>query len=162
MFDLIMQTWMEEKYKLGKKVIYSSSKITCHLISKEECKVVESDYEKADTKVAFLLDHVLQRYGQHSRVILRSPSDDVDIPIIVYGNELDADLRIFLDNVTGKSRRIVEMNLSQLSSVQKRGIIGFHSLTGNDYVSSSFKRAKEAAKRYTISSFIFRQHFVMR
>ncbi len=27
LFNLIMQTWMEEKYKLGKKVIYFSSKI---------------------------------------------------------------------------------------------------------------------------------------
>eukprot|EP00794_Sanderia_malayensis_P002234 gene2234-2545_t len=153
LFNLIMQTWMEEKYKLGKKVIYFSSKINCHLISKEECKVVEelaSNHEEADTKVVFLLDHVLQRYGQHSRVILRSPSDDVDIPIIVYGNQLDTDLRIFLDNGTGNSRKVLDMNSSQLSSVQKRGIIGFHALTGNDYVSSFFGKGKASCyKIYT-------------
>lgn len=85
LFNLIMQTWIEEQYKLGKKVIYFSSQITCHLISKEKCKVVEelgSDHEEADTKVVFLLDHVLQTYGQQSRVVLRSPSGEVDIPII--------------------------------------------------------------------------------
>eukprot|EP00794_Sanderia_malayensis_P012447 gene12447-13734_t len=153
LFNLIMQMWMEEKYKLGKKVIYFSSKINCHLISKEECKVVEElacNHEEADTKVVFLLDHVLQRYGQHSRVILRSPSGDVDIPIIVYGNQLDTDLRIFLDNGTGKSRKVLDMNSSQLSSVQKRGIIGFHALTGNDYVSSFFGKGKASCyKIYT-------------
>ncbi len=153
LFNLIMQTWMEEKYKLGKKVIYFSSKINCHLISKEECKVVEelaSNHEEADTKVVFLLDHVLQRYGQHSRVILRSPSGDVDIPIIVYGNQLDTDLRIFLDNGTEKSRKVLDINSLQLSSVQKRGIIGFHALTGNDYVSSFFGKGKASCyKIYT-------------
>ncbi len=127
--------------------------LNCHLISKEECKVVEelaSNHEEADTKVVFLLDHVLQRYGQHSRVILRSPSGDVDIPIIVYGNQLDTDLRIFLDNGTGKSRKVLDMNSSQLSSVQKRGIIGFHALTGNDYVSSFFGKGKASCyKIYT-------------
>ena len=99
---------MEEKYKLWKKLIFFSSKITCLFISREESKVVEelaSDHEEAGTKVAFLMDHVLERFGPQRRVILRSPSGDVDIPMIVYGNQLDTHLQIFFDDGTGKTGR---------------------------------------------------------
>ena len=34
------------------------------------------------------------------------------------------------------------MNSSQLSSLQKRGVLAFHALTGNDYVSSFFGKGK--------------------
>ena len=50
---------------------------------------------------------------------------------------------IFVDNGTGKSRKTIRIDCSNLTALQQRALIGFHAFTGNDYVSSFLRKTKK-------------------
>ena len=103
-FYLIMQSLNDKRGDLGNKVVYFSWKQDCYEITQDHCEVfpqLSSDHEEADTKITSFLKFVNRRFGVHSKVIVRSPSSDIDIPVIILGTGLDADLQIYLDNGVG-------------------------------------------------------------
>ena len=51
--------------------------------------------------------------------------------------------RVFTDNDTGKSRRLIWLGGINLSHENYKAIPGMHGFTGNDYVSSFFKKRKD-------------------
>ena len=67
--------------------------------------------------------------------MLRSPSGDIDIPIILLANG-NYNLRVSVDSSTGKHRK--------LTDDQKQALVGLHSFTGNDYVSSFLRKGEKA------------------
>ena len=73
---------------------------------------------------------------------MRSCSGDIDIPIILLGNELP-NLHILVDSSTGKNRKLYDLSGCVLSAVQKQALVGLHAFTGNDYMTSFLRKGKK-------------------
>ena len=78
------------------------SKITAESVDTEH-KLV-SNQEEADTKVVLHSIHALNR-DQVRNIIVRSPSGDIDIIVIMIGLLLDKQTRCFLDTGSGNNRK---------------------------------------------------------
>ena len=77
------------------------SKITAESVETEHELV--SNQQEADTKVVLHSIHALNR-DQVSNIIIRSPSGDIDIIVIITGLLLDKQTRCFLDTGSGNNR----------------------------------------------------------
>lgn len=58
------------------------------------------------------------------------------------GNECE-NLKVIIDNGSGKSRRLLDLSQCQLTEIQKQALLGIHAFSGNDYVSSFFRKGKK-------------------
>ncbi|KAG1711251.1 hypothetical protein GQR58_002553 [Nymphon striatum] len=101
---------------------------------------LSSNHEEADTKV-ILHSYKSMQEDPSSKVVLRSPSGDTDILVLAVAL-LDSN-RVYLDYGKGKLRRGFWLNSISMDDQLKRALIGFHAFTGNDYVSSFFKKGKQ-------------------
>ena len=125
--------------------IYFSSYKLCEVIDENNCKVISelsSDQEEADTKVCLHAMAALRTYP-NKHVIIRSHSGDVDINILLTSLITDSADKVFVDVNTGKNRKVLQLSDIELSSDEKEALIGFHAFTGNDYVSSFFRKGKK-------------------
>ncbi len=75
--------------------------------------------------------------------MVRSPSCDIDILALFLGNELPS-IRVLVDNCTGKNRKILDVISSELSDKEGKALLVVHAFSGNDYVSSFFRKGKQA------------------
>ena len=57
--------------------------------------------------------------------MVRSPSGDIDILTLFVAHDF-RDTKVFIDNGTGKNRKIIEVTSSQLSAEEKKALIGVH------------------------------------
>ena len=74
-------------------------------------------------------------------MVIRSHSGDTDI--LVLGVSLFPEgERIFLDNGTGKSRKLIWFGNFEFSTGRRNALLGFHAFTGNDYNASFFRKSK--------------------
>ena len=69
------------------------------------------------------------------------PSGDTDI--VVLAVSISANQEVSTDNGSGDHRKIILLNELDLSQTRSLALINFHSFTGNDYISSFFKKGKE-------------------
>ena len=99
-----------------------------------------TDHEEADTKIAYLLKHTEEEYGEDTVCVVRSTSGDTDIPVILLA--LPFNHRVMIDNGTGKSRKILDLNKSDLNDIQRKALLGMHAFPGNDYVSCMLRKGK--------------------
>ena len=76
-------------------------------------------------------------------VMVRSPSGDVDILALFLSHDFDG-TRIYVDNGVGKQRKILDITSSTLGIQKKKALLGLHAFSGNDYVSSFFRKGKQA------------------
>ena len=116
-------------------------RITADSISTEDRLV--SNQEEADTKVLLHCLHSLT-CNQEKNVIVRSPSGDVDITVIMISKLLNNADRVFLDYGTGIHRKGMWLSDVDMPESEKKCLIGFHAFTGNDYISSFFRKGKTA------------------
>ena len=86
--------------------------------------------------------------GQQIICVVRSSSGDIDIPIILLGMDLENNVQIFIDNGSGKNRKLLELNLCDLTDQQKKSLVGVHDFTGNDYVSTFLRKGKQLCWRF--------------
>ena len=132
---------------LGTKTIYFARSDRCTKISNRSVDIVvveelQTNHEKADTKICYLLHFAMQNNGgQETSCCVRSCSGDIDIPIILLANE-HPDLHILIENGTGKGKKLLVLTKCELSLAQKQALLGIHAFTGNDYVSSFFRKGK--------------------
>ena len=75
-------------------------------------------------------------------ILIRSRSGDIDIIVSLVGHT-DLPISLYLDNGVGSRRSLMQPSLSELCEEEKVAIIGFHAFTGNDYVSSFFRKGKK-------------------
>ena len=103
-------------------------------------EVLCSNQEEADTKVIL---HILNATGQsaNSRVLLRSPSADTDILVITLAMLPHPD-RVYYDSGVGKHRSCIRLSDFDMPDAEKKTLIGFHAVTGNDYISAFFGKGK--------------------
>ena len=93
-----------------------------------------SNQEEADTKVVL---HALDALKKDGNVCIRSPSGDTDILVIAIAL-LKQNSRVLVDTGNGDNRKKVWLDSITLTSRQQDALIGFHSFSGNDYVSAFF------------------------
>ena len=105
---------------------------------------LSSNHEEEDTKVIPHCYHSMQE-DPSSKVALRSPSGNTDI--LVLATALLDYNRVYLDYGKGKLRKGFWLNQVVIEDQLKRTLIGFHSFTGNDYVSSFFNKGKQMCQK---------------
>ncbi len=75
--------------------------------------------------------------------IIRSCSGDVDIPVLLLGSAALNLSRVYIDSGTGKHRRNLHLGEQCLNVIQRPALLGMHAFTGNDYISSFFRKGKK-------------------
>ena len=73
-------------------------------------------------------------------VMVRSPSGDIDILVLFLLH--DDGTRVLIDNGTVNARKIIDIHSARLFIEQRRALAGMHAFSGNDYVSSFFRKGK--------------------
>ena len=128
-----------------KEIFFSTfndcKRITADSISTEHR--LASNQEKADTKVQLQCLHSLT-CNQEKNVIVKSPSGDVDITVIMISKLFNNASRVFWTMVQGFIEKRCGSQMLIYLNREKKCFIGFHAFTGNDYISSFFRKGKTA------------------
>ena len=98
---------------------------------------LKCDHEEADTMLVAYASKI-----SDGGVLVRSPSGDVDIVSLFVHHALAFNVHVYIDNGTGTQRKVLSVDLCQLSHKKRRSILGLHSGSGNDYLSSFFRKGK--------------------
>ena len=113
------------------------------------------DHEEAGTKL-IAYTSVASEFA--NGIMVRSPSGDIDVVALFVCNRFRCN--VYLDNDAGKDRKILDVNSnSTLSDKQKEALIGLHSFSGNDYVSSFFRKGKTTCWKTLLKNEIFSNVF---
>ena len=123
------------------------------LSREEECKVLihieEKTYdqllstrEEADTKI---IAHAVEILHQDTKkkVVIRSPSGDTDILVLSAALLYNFKEHVAIDNGSAQSRKCIDLRSLQFSEYKYSAMLGLHAFTGNDYLSSFFRKGKE-------------------
>lgn len=146
LFELIEEVWVQNRNQLGQRVVYFARGNACLKITENGSSCVRelaTDHEEADTKIVYLIQHASYHSdGQQIACVVRSSSGDIDIPIILLGMEPISNVAIYIDNGSGKTRKLLHLNVCSLTNQQKKALVGLHAFTGNDYVASFLRKGK--------------------
>ena len=143
LLNLIEQSLIEGRKRLGTRKVYFSNAELCHVIESSQSQVVPeltSDHEEADTKLVALVHAAQITHGQS--VLIRSPSGDIDILVLFLMHPCD-NIRFLIDNGTGKCRKVIDVSSTGLSLMERHALARMHAFSGNDYVSSFFRKGKQ-------------------
>ena len=90
------------------------------------------------------LVHVAQTSPGQS-VMTTFPSVDVDILLVLFllHSTRLVDISCLVDNRTGKNRKIIHMSSTGLPVLKCQALAGTHVFSGNDYISSFFRKGKK-------------------
>ena len=105
---------------------------------------LRSNQEEADTKLLLHAKHALNAESaeQDKSIVVRSHSGDADINVLFLATFLDDSNKIFLHYGTGKKRKVLKLSEVNMDS-DKACVSLFYALTGNDYISSTFRKSKK-------------------
>ena len=126
--------------------------------STSEDTSLSSNQEEADTKV-ILHCHAILVESSSSIVTLRSPSGDTDIVILAMTLLHEFNDRVILDDGSGKNRKLISLKEISIEEEIIEALIGFHAYTGNDYVSSFFRKGKDTCFKVLEKSSKFQRAF---
>ena len=123
--------------------IFISTENSCMKLTEFEAikeDELASNQEEADTKLTL---HCLHALTQHpsEKVVVRSPSSDIDILVILL-NIIEEQSQVYLEFGVGLNRKGLFSPDIEMEDGLKKCLKGFHALTGNDYVSSFFRKGK--------------------
>ena len=75
--------------------------------------------------------------------MIRFPSGHVDILVFFLSHSARlVVIRCLADNGTGKNRKIIYMSTAGLSVLECQALAGIHAFSGNDYISSFFRKVR--------------------
>ena len=109
-----------------------------------------SNQEEADTKIVIHALHSLH-HSPIPTINTRPPSGDTDILVLTIVYLYIYKEKIHLDNGTGVSRNNIWLGALQFKDEILNALTGFHSFTGNDYMSSFFRKGKQACWKVFVS-----------
>ena len=133
LFELIENSWIESKAVLWNRVVFFARGADCKRIRNQdviEVAELKTDHEEADTKIAYLIQHAIDHHDNINEICVRSPSGDIDIPVILVSLFGDKDTPITVDNGTGKHRRKLRIDSSSFSRLQQNALLGYHAISG--------------------------------
>ena len=101
-----------------------------------------STQEEADTKI---IAHEVKtlRQDTENKVVIRSPSGDTDILVLSAALPYNFKEQVVIDNGSGQSWKCIDLRSLQFSECKYSAMLGLHAFTGNDYLSSFFRKGKE-------------------
>ena len=115
----------------------------CTLITRNEVRLIPklaSNHEEADTKLVALFHKARLSSGQS--VLVRYSSGDIDILVLFMLHQRKG-IHILIDNCTGKTRKILDISSFGLNLTERQALVGLYAFSGNDYVSSFFRKEKQ-------------------
>jgi len=142
LFNLLEVAIIEEKQNLHQAVVYFSNNSWCTKITSTSASRISSlisDHEEADTKLVALVNAF---NSSGNTVLVRSPSGDIDILMLFLLHQFE-NKRVLIDNGTGNGRKIIDTISTNLTQLQRQALAGVHAFSGNDYVSSFFRKGKK-------------------
>ena len=98
--------------------------------------------ENASMRKCAVYASFVNRRGANDIITIRSHSGDIDIPVIMLGNNIKEIPNLFLDNGTSKDRKIYSISECTLTDEQNEAVIGIHCTTGIDQNSSILRKGK--------------------
>ena len=124
------------------EILLSSDNICTRVtdLTATEEETLTSDQQEADTKLILYCLHALSK-DENKKVIVRSPSADIDVFVILLA-KVESQHRVFLDFGVGMHRKGMYLHDIEMGTDQKKCLVGFHAFTGNDYISSFFQKGK--------------------
>ena len=142
LFNLIQQSIEEDRANLEDRTVYFYNKRICTMTREDQVIVLpnlNSDHEGDDTKLVASVCAV--NVPSEESIMVRSASGDIDILTLFVAHDF-RDTKVFIDNGTGKKRRIIEVTSSKLSAEKMKALTGVHAVSGNDYVFSFFSEGQ--------------------
>ena len=112
-------------------IIYSLDGTAIKITRNDATEVAElsSNQEEADTKLLLHTNHALLE-NSNQKIILRSPSGDVDVNILCLAIFPLQTERIWVDYGAGEHRHILRLNSIDMNDEKKLELLGFHAFTG--------------------------------
>ena len=117
----------------------------CKLLTHIEEKTYDqllSTQEEADTKIIARAVEILHQ-DMENEVVIRSPSGDTDILVLSAALLYNFKEHVVIDNGSAQSRKCIDLRSLQFSECKYSAMLGLHAFTGNDYLSSFFRKGKE-------------------
>ena len=108
------------------------------------CTILEdhiSNHEEADTKIVLHASKVLQELPDNKNIVMRSHSGDVDINVLTISLFQEKQQQIFIDFGKGVSRKGIWFSEIKLDEDERKILLGVHAFSGNDYISSFFRKS---------------------
>ena len=148
LIELILAYIKEQKNEClrvlnSQEIVFSTEK-KCFLFTLVEISAVsdlETSQEEADTKI--ILHTLYLRETLNLKVTVYSPSGDTDIIVLLLGCLQDHKEHILIIDGHGEDKKHLKLSDIDLEENLIDSLIGFHALTGNDYVSSFFRKGKK-------------------
>ena len=84
---------------------------------------------------------------QPTTCFVRSSSGDIDIPIILLGMEPISNVEVYIDNGSGKTRKLLHLNSCILTIQEKKALVGRHAYP-NDVAELHIERDGESYDGY--------------
>ena len=159
--DELVKNSKEILSKLNCEIIYFSMDNICVKISERssfEVSELASNQEEADSKLLLHSKLSIHNNPDH-KIVIRSPSGDIDIKILfinIFYNNTDI---IWIDSGTGDNRRTINLKSIDIDSDKRSALIGFHAATGNAYLSFFFRSGKEMCWKAMIKQNRFVMYF---
>ena len=122
-----------------------SRKRECKLLTHFEEKAYDqllSIQEAADTKTIAQAVEILHQDIENKAVIM-SPSGETDILVLSAALLYNFKEHVVIDNGYSQSRKCIDLRSLQSSECKYSAMLGLHAFTGNDYLSSFFRKRKE-------------------
>ena len=147
--------------RASKLVLSKDTDTTCITLSSVYVDdELTSNQEEADTKIILHCWDVLQNNTIQS-VILRSHSGDTDITVLAVSLLHEYQEKVFLDYGSGKNRKGFWLSNIEMSISERKALLSFHALTGNDYISSFFRKGKSVCWKVMKQSVRFETAFTL-
>ena len=124
-------------------IILSTEKECVKLTNIDQTDIIElqTTQEKADTKLILHAYNHLQYTDQF--ITIYSPSGDTDVIVLAIALLRPFSDRVFIIDSHGQNRRYFIIRNIDIEDTLIQSLIGFHALTGNDFVSSFFRKGKK-------------------
>ena len=117
----------------------------CTKLTLSSCTTLEdyqSNQEEAVTEIILHASKLSNHLPENKDIVIRSHSGDVDINILAISILDSKQKQIFIDLGKGTSRKGACLSEIKLTSLEKKCILGLHAFSGNDYISSCFRKSK--------------------
>ena len=103
---------------------------------------LSSNQKEADTNVTLHVYSILKNINPERYVIIRSHSGDTDINIIATSLLVSYSANVYIDYGNASSRKGISLSEINLRNSEKESLLRMHAFSGNDFMSSFFRKNK--------------------
>ena len=103
---------------------------------------LKSNQEEADTRLILHANYIMTSI-EGVTVTIHSPSGDTDVIVLALVLLHEFRENVYVIDGNGRNRKLLRLADVRLEDEIVQALIGFHSFTGNDYISSFFNKGKK-------------------